>query len=96
MTVLSQALHVVLTQAYHVVQLQADCVVQRQSRCAREAGVEHAREKAIERDLAPQTMEINGVAARPFEQACFEGGSQSPGCCVLVLSDHRAPVSGLC
>jgi hypothetical protein len=38
------------------------------------ARVEHAREKAIESDLAPQTMEINGVATRPFEQACFEGG----------------------
>ena len=38
------------------------------------ARVEQAREKAIERDLAPQTMEINDVATRPFEQACFEGG----------------------
>jgi hypothetical protein len=60
------------------------------------ARVEQAREKAIERDLASQAMEINGVATRPFEQACFEGGPQCPGCCVVALSDHRAPASGLC
>ena len=35
--------------------------------------VEHPRKQSIERDLAPQTMEINGVATGPFEQACFEG-----------------------
>ena len=40
----------------------------------RQVRVEHAGEQAIERDLASQTMEINGVATRPFEQACFEGG----------------------
>ena len=40
----------------------------------RQVRIEHADEQAIERDLAPQTMEINGVATRPFEQACFEGG----------------------
>jgi hypothetical protein len=28
----------------------------------RQARVEHAREEPIERDLAPQAMEINGVA----------------------------------
>ena len=39
------------------------------------ARVEHARKKSIESDLPPQTMEINGVATRPFEQTCFEGGS---------------------
>ncbi len=40
----------------------------------RQVRVEHPGEQAIERHLAPQTMEINGVATRPFEQACFEGG----------------------
>ena len=38
------------------------------------ARIEQAREKAIECDLASQAMEINGVATRPFEQACLEGG----------------------
>jgi len=38
------------------------------------ARVEHARKKPVESDLAPYPMEINGVATRPFEQACFEGG----------------------
>ncbi len=38
----------------------------------RQVRVEHACEKVIERDLAPQAMEINDVATRPFEQACFE------------------------
>lgn len=33
----------------------------------RQVRVEHAGEQAIERHLAPQTMEINGVATRPFE-----------------------------
>ena len=62
----------------------------------RQARVEHAYEKPIERDLAPQTMQINRVATRPFEQANFEGRPQRPGCCVLTWSDHRAPVSGRC
>ena len=37
----------------------------------RQVLVEHP--GAIERDLSPETIEINGVATRPFEQACFEG-----------------------
>ncbi len=37
--------------------------------------VEHAREESVESDLAPQTMQINCVAARPLEQTRFEGGS---------------------
>jgi hypothetical protein len=39
------------------------------------AGVEHARKESVESDSAPQTMQINCVAARPLEQARFEGGS---------------------
>ena len=39
-----------------------------------QARVEHAYEEPIERDLAPQTMQINRDATRPFEQAGFEGG----------------------
>lgn len=32
------------------------------------------RDQYRQRDLAPQAVEINGVATRPFEQACCEGG----------------------
>ena len=58
-------------------------------------GVEHARKKSIERDLPSETMQINGVATRPIEQARFKGGPKRPCCCVLALSDHRALASGL-
>jgi hypothetical protein len=54
--------------------LQRVAALQHPTVTPRQVRVEHPGEQAIERHLAPQTMEINGVATRPFEQACFEGG----------------------